>query len=194
MLKNYILAFIPIFASVNALGILPLFISLTENLTKEARNRVIYQSFITSLSVALGFLLLGKAIFNFLGITIYDFMVAGGILLLAISLYEIITTEEKVKIPFETLGAVPLGMPLIVGPAVLTTSLIIVDAYGILPTLTSLILNIIFSSLAFRFSNLIVQFIGVTGTRIISKVSSLLLAAIAVMLIRKGIINIITSF
>jgi|UniRef100_A0A7C3Z267 multiple antibiotic resistance protein len=193
MLRNCLLAFIPMFAAVNALGILPVFISLTENLSPKRRKGVIYQSFFTSLSVALIFLLLGKVIFHLFGITISDFMVAGGILLLVISLSEIIAPETKVKVSPETLGAVPLGMPLIVGPAVLTTSLIIVDAYGLFPTLISLITNIALSALAFHFSTFLVKIIGLTGTKIISKVSNLLLAAIAVMLIRKGIISIITN-
>lgn len=194
MLRSFLLTFIPLFASVNALGILPVFISLTEKLTERAKRWVIYQSFITSLSIAIAFLFLGKVIFNFLGITVSDFMVAGGILLLVISLNDILAVEDKMRVPPETLGAVPLGMPLIVGPAVLTTSLILADAYGTFPTLISLILNITLSAIAFRFSSFIVKALGLTGTKIISKISNLLLAAIAVMLIRKGLLEIIPRF
>ncbi len=191
MIRYCLLTFIPLFAAVNALGNLPIFISLTERLEKKAKRRVVYQSFFTSLSIAIVFLFLGKVIFDFLGITVSDFMVAGGILLLVISLRDILIGEEKAKVPLETLGAVPLGMPLIVGPAVLTTSLVLADVYGVLPTLFSLILNIILSAISFRFSDFIVRFIGLTGARVVSKISNLLLAAIAVMLIRKGFLEII---
>lgn len=194
MFRYCILTFIPLFASVNALGILPVFINLTDKLTETKKRRVIYQSFVTSLSIAIAFLFLGKVIFNFLGITVSDFMVAGGILLLVISLNDILVVEEKARVPVETLGAVPLGMPLIVGPAVLTTSLILSDAYGIFPTLVSLILNITLAAIAFRFSSFIVRALGLTGTKIVSKISNLLLAAIAVMLIRKGLLEIISRF
>jgi len=82
---------------------------------------------------------------------------------------------------------VPLGTPLIVGPAVLTTSLVIVSHYGIIPTMISVIANILVAGFVFSLSSSLMGFLGEAGSKALSKVTSLLLAAIAVMLIRKGL-------
>ena len=188
MLKNIFLAFIPIFVAVDAIGVLPVFVSLTEGFSKKKKYKVISQSIITATCLAIFFIFLGKAVFKLLNITIGDFMVAGGVVLFCIAIIDIINPVKKRYIPGGELGAVPLGTPLIVGPAVLTTSLIIIDEYGLLPTLISVFSNVILAGIIFSFSNFLIKILGEAGTRALSKVTSLLLAAIAVMLIRKGII------
>lgn len=191
MIKNIFLAFIPIFVAVDAIGVLPIFGSLTEGFSGKKKRKVIYQSIITAICLAIGFIFLGKAVFKLLNITIGDFMVAGGVLLFCIAIIDLINPVKKRRLPNSELGAVPLGTPLIVGPAVLTTSLIIIDEYGILPTLLSVFINVILAGLIFSFSNFLIRILGEGGSRALSKVTSLLLAAIAVMLIRKGLVYII---
>jgi len=108
---------------VDAVGVLPLFMHLTEGVDRHAVRKVIVQSMVTALVVSLAFLAVGKWIFEYLGITVADFLIAGGILLFTISLIDIITVEKTVsQIDADSMGAVPIGVPLIVGPAVLTTS------------------------------------------------------------------------
>ena len=65
-MTNYLLAFIPIFVAVDALGTLPIYISLTEGLHKKKKIRVIYHSIITAVCLAVGFIFLGKAVFRLL--------------------------------------------------------------------------------------------------------------------------------
>ncbi|MCM8781976.1 MAG: MarC family protein [Candidatus Omnitrophica bacterium] len=192
--KTFILAFIPIFVAVDALGVLPLFISFTESKKRLQRLKIIRDSIITAAIVAIVFIFVGKSVFRFLGITVYDFMVAGGVLLFILAINDLLRTEKSMRIPEATLGVVPLGMPLIVGPAVLTTSLMMLDAYGLIPTLSSVILNIIIAGGIFMFADFIMRLVGNGGTRAISKVASLFLAAIAVMMIRKGLIHIYLDF
>lgn len=187
MLKNIFLAFIPIFVAVDAIGVLPIFASLTEGLGRREKAKIIFQSIITAICLAVGFIFLGKAVFAFLKITIGDFMVAGGILLFCISIIDIINPAKKRRRPSSELGAVPLGTPLIVGPAVLTTSLMIIGEFGTLPTLISVLFNVILAGMIFASSDFLMKAIGVAGTRALSKVTSLLLAAIAVMMVRKGV-------
>lgn len=188
MLKNIFLAFIPIFVAVDAIGVLPVFVSLTEGFSKKKKYKVISQSIITAICLAVFFIFLGKAVFKLLNITMGDFMVAGGVVLFCIAIMDIINPLKKRHLPSGELGAVPLGTPLIVGPAVLTTSLIIIDEYGLSPTLISVFSNVILAGIIFSFSNFLIKILGEAGTRALSKVTSLLLAAIAVMLMRKGII------
>lgn len=194
MIKNLLLAFIPIFVAVDVIGVLPIFISLTEELEKQEKSRVILRSILTALCLAVGFIFLGKAIFKFLGITMSDFMIAGGVVLFIIAVIDLVNPEKKRRIPGRDLAVVPLGTPLIVGPAVLTTSLIIIGEYGLFSTLVSVIINVLLAGLVFYSSHILMKFLGASGTRALSKVTSLLLGAIAVMLIRKGVFQLLAHW
>ena len=191
MMKNILLAFIPIFVAVDAMGLLPVFVSLTQGIKRKEKIEVIIQSMITALCLAVSFIFLGKAVFRLLSITVGDFMVAGGAILFCIAIVDILDPVKHRRVPDETLGAVPLGTPLIVGPAVLATSLIMIEEYGIYATLISVLLNILLVGLVFIFSDVLIRSLGVAGSRALSKVTSLFLGAIAVMLIRKGIMQVL---
>lgn len=95
MIKNLLLAFIPIFVAIDAIGILPIFISFTHGLKKQEKSKVILQSMVTALGLAVGFIFLGKAIFSFLGITVSDFMIAGGVVLFSIAIIDIVNPQKK---------------------------------------------------------------------------------------------------
>ena len=181
------LPFIPLFVAFNALGILPIFVSLTSEMNQPERKRVARQSILTGFLVSLGFLAAGKSVFVLLGITVSDFQIAGGILLFIISIIDLIFPEKTRTFPKETMGVVPIGIPLIVGPAVLTLLLIIVHTYGYLSTLLCLVLNFLIVWLAFSQSHRIMQLMKEGGAIGIGKVFSLLLAAFAMMMIRMGI-------
>lgn len=187
MLKNIVLALIPIFVAVDAIGVMPIFVSLTEGLDAREKRRIITQSMITASALAISFIFVGKGVFHVLGITIGDFMIAGGAILFCLAITDILNPVKARRIPGDDLGAVPLGTPLIVGPAVLTTSLVIISEYGIIATLISVVANILLVGLVFSTSASLIKVLGEAGTKAISKIVSLLLAAIAVMLIRKGL-------
>jgi len=190
MIKNILLAFIPIFVAVDAIGILPLFVSLTEGTKEKEKARIIFQSMVTAMCLAVGFIFLGNAVFTLMGITLGDFMVAGGSILFYIAVADIRGPGKGASYANQELGAVPLGTPLIVGPAVLTSSLIMRGEYGLLATLISVLVNIVLAGIILSLSGAIIKVLGKSGSRALSKVTNLLLAAIAVMLIRKGIVQI----
>ena len=145
----------------------------------------------TAASVAMGFILLGQAVFSFLGITVGDFMVAGGAILFCIANVDIISYQKHIRIPKETLAIVPLGTPLIAGPAVLTTSLIMIQEHGLAVTVLSVAVNIAIVGMILMLSEWLIRIFGTAGSRALSKVTSLLLAAIAVMMIRKGLLQLL---
>ncbi len=186
-IKDLLLCIIPLFVAIDAVGVMPLFVNLTENLDKNARKYIARQSVITAFLVALCFVFLGEGVFSILGIKLEDFMVAGGILLLTVSIGDILRYGEKGKIYGQTAGVVPLGTPLLAGPATLTTTLILAGSYGYLPVIISLVVNLFFAWFIFNRADLIIKFIGLNGTRAVAKVAALFLAAIAVKLIRTGI-------
>ena len=188
MMKSFWLCFVPLFVAVNAFGVLPLFINLTEGIEPQKIRRVVFQSMITALIVALAFIALGTIILNLLGITVTDFMIAGGTLLFIISIREIISTDKSpYPIDLDSMGAVPIGVPLITGPAVLTTSMLLINEHTLVITSLAIIINILIAGGIFLSSPLINRVLGKTGSKTISKITSLLLAAIAVMIIRRGI-------
>jgi multiple antibiotic resistance protein len=189
MIKNFLLAFIPVFVAVDAIGVLPIFVSLTHGLKSKERTKIIIESMITAICLAVFFIFLGKAVFKFLGITVGDFMIAGGIILFCIAIIDIINPEKKRHLPIKELGAVPLGTPLIVGPAVLTTALIILEEYGLPATLLSVVINVLIAGFIFSLSGILIKIFGEAGSKALSKVTSLLLAAIAIMMVRKGVMQ-----
>jgi multiple antibiotic resistance protein len=185
--KNVLLAFIPIFVAVDAIGVLPIFISLTEDAEQQEKIKVIAQSMLTAFCIAVAFIILGKAVFKALGVKMEDFMIAGGAILFCLAITDIINPVKKRRIPAKELGAVPLGTPLIVGPAVLTTSMVIISEYGLAATLISVVVNIAIAGIIFSGATVLMKVLGEAGSKALSKIMSLLLAAIAVMLIRKGL-------
>ncbi len=193
-MDKFLLSFIPIFVAMDAIGILPMFIGFTEHLKKRERQRTIIQSIITAFVIGIVFLFLGRWIFKILGVQVSDFKIAGGAVLLAISLRDILSHEKTRKLPSDTMGAVPIGTPLVVGPAVLTTIIILLDVYGPYMTVLSFVINLMITWLTFYYAANISRFLGKTGSKAFSKIASLLLAAIAVMMMRKGVIDTVTLF
>jgi multiple antibiotic resistance protein len=186
-MNGFWLCFLPLLVAVDAIGIVPLFISLTERLGRQRRQRIILQSVLTATAVALVFVFAGNALLRLLGITVPDFMVAGGALLFVFSLSDLITPQRASGLDADDLGAVPLGVPLLAGPAVLTTSLLLVDQYGRLATTVALVANMALAGIVLRFADILHRLLGATGTRVFQRVMLLLLAAIAVMTVRKGV-------
>ncbi len=185
---DFWLCFVPIFVAVDALGTFPIFMNLTQGMNRSAVKRTIIQSTVTAMVVGVVFVLLGKWILSLLRITVADFMIAGGALLFILSLSDMIALE-KTESPMDpdSLGAVPIGVPLIVGPAVLTTSLILISRYGYVLTLSVIVINILIAGVLFYFAERVNTLLGKPGAKTISKLSSLILAAIGVMIVRQGI-------
>lgn len=184
------LCFVPMFVAVDALGTLPIFISVTAGLERARVRKIIWQSLLTATAVTLAFLGVGKGVFALLGITIADFMIAGGALLFLLSLRGLLIGErEHLADDHASVGAVPLGVPLIAGPAVFTTSLLLIDRYGVIPTVLATVANIAIAGVIFWASDGVARILGESGMRALSKIASLILAAIAVMIVRQGIMS-----
>lgn len=189
-LKPFILTFIPIFAAVDAFGNIPLFIALTHTLSKKHKQKVIQESVVTATLIAVLFMFLGKLVLRVLGISIEDFQIAGGILLLVISVHLLLAGKHKGSVLTEgshEVGVFPLGTPLITGPAVLTMTLIMLDSFGPMPTFISLLLNMFIVWITFKYTDFFIRVIGEAGMKALSKIMYIILAAIAVMMMRKGL-------
>jgi multiple antibiotic resistance protein len=168
-----------------------MFLSLTDELTPQEVRRVLVQSVLTASLVSILFLFLGQGVFQLLGVTLADFTVAGGILLFVIAMSDLLSFEKRQRKPdIEHLGAVPIGVPLIAGPAVLTTVVLLAGEHGHIAATLAAVVNIILAGFIFFWSQNIDKLLGRSGIKTISKIASLILASFAVMMIRKGV----TSF
>jgi multiple antibiotic resistance protein len=185
--------FIPLFVAMNVFSLVSVFISLTQEMSKKEKRPIIKDSILTAVVVSLVFIALGGVIFSILGITADDFRIAGGLILLVFAILDLTVGREARKLRDQRLGVVPIGVPLTVGPAVLTTLLVLVDNYGIVPTLIALFINLSIAWLSLANAEKVIAFFGKGGIIGLSKVMALLLASIAVMMIRLGLVNIIRS-
>ena len=185
--SRFLQAFIPLFVALDPIGLAAIFLSLGSGVPVARRRRIAHQAVITGGLVALAFLFLGRGIFAAVGITVGDFQVAGGLILFILAARDLLQpfAAAPADVP-EDFGVVPLGMPLIAGPAAIATLLLLAQTVGLPITLTALVLNLGLLTLSFSQAENLVRLIGPTGLRAISKIVSLLLAAIAVSLIRRG--------
>jgi len=187
-LTKFLQAFIPLFVAIDPIGLAAIFLGLGQNIAAERRQKIADQAVWTGGLVALGFLLLGKSIFAALGISVGDFQIAGGLILFILAAKDLVqSAAEPEKLP-EDFGVVPLGMPLIAGPASITTLLVLAQnqAIGLVVTLVALAVNLLLVVLALHYSDWLGRKVGATGMRAISKIIAMLLAAIAVSMIRQG--------
>lgn len=187
-LERFVHAFIPLFVAIDPIGLAAIFLGLGHNVPTARRQQIATQATWTGGLVALGFLFLGQSVFKALGISVSDFQIAGGLILFVLAGRDLIQpATEPEKLP-EDFGVVPLGMPLIAGPASITTLLVLAQnrAVGVIATLVALAVNLGLVAFALHYSSWLGRRIGPTGMRAISKIVSLLLAAIAVSMIRDG--------
>jgi multiple antibiotic resistance protein len=201
-MKAYIESFLPLFVAVNVLGILPMYLGLTETMNAAERRRLTLLAVATATVIAVLILFAGQLVFSLLGITVNDLRVGGGLILLVLSISNLIFGDYRRRDPRQgeeevedvsEMGVVPLGIPLIMGPAAITSILVSREAYGYLPTTVSLVANMFLVFLALAFAPLIGRFMPSALSRAVAKVASLFLAAISVALIRAGILGMVAA-
>lgn len=184
---NFLLTFIPLFVALDPLGLVPIYLGMAQGVPRERRHLVIYEAVITALLISVGFLFLGKIIFQALDITPADFRIAGGLILFGLAAQDILHSDQRNNEARADFGVVPLGMPLMAGPAMLTAILALVDTAGFAMTLTALLVNLLLVLVTLRTASLLEKLLGLRAMRAVSKIVALLLAAIAVNLVRRGL-------
>ena len=186
MIEKFLSAFIPVFVAIDPLGLVAMFMGLGTSASPDNRRHQAFLGIFTGLLVAVGFIFLGRVIFSALGITVADFQVAGGLILLVLAVRELVGFGPHDRGGSDEFGVVPLGMPLIAGPALLTALLILVDSVGLVFTVASLLVNLAIVAVALCNAERFARWMGKQGLRGVSKIIALLLAAIAISLIRRG--------
>ena len=190
LLRDFGLTFVPLFVAMDSISVVPILLTITQGMKDRERSTVIRHALITALLLGMAFIVIGKGIFIFMGITVNDFLIAGGLILFLLGAKELVVGkmyEAQASGGDNIMGIVPLGTPLVVGPAVLTTLLILTDQYHIAMVIFSFIVNLLISWLFFAQANRLVKMLGRGGVLALSKIFSLLLAAIAIAMIHRGL-------
>ncbi len=189
--------FIPLFAVIDPFASLPLYMSLTAGLSERQKNRIIREATITAIVLLLFFAFFGIYILDFMGISIEALMIAGGLLMLLVSIEMVRegdkprSTKKKIALEEESgdIGIVPLGTPMLAGPGAISLVIILMGRY---PSETPLVIGsiigvIIITAIFFMGSNYISRLMGEKGARAFTRVMGLLVAAFAIQYILDGI-------
>ena len=188
LVRFSLLALSSIFFLVDPFAAIPSFLAITESADPPRRKRMARKGALTCFIVLTSFALGGQLLFKMFGITLPAFEIAGGLILFILTGRELVQSSSQDKrssLP-DDFGVVPLGMPLIAGPATITTLLVISQSFGLTMTLLALAANLALVALSFAQSERLERMVGQTGLRAVSKIIALLLAAIAVHIVRRG--------
>jgi len=172
------------------------FLGISKGFTHKDKTSAINSATIIAGATLLVFLLIGPSLLSLLGVNVSSFQVAGGIILMVISIRFMIgarslkSDEGSVS---RDASIMIIGVPLITGPGVLTTTIMMVGAYGYFMTLIASMAALAVVWMILNLSETISRVIGRKGIEISARIMGLLLAAIAVEFIKKGIINIIQT-
>lgn len=194
MTHSFLLTFTALFVALDIIGTVPIYLSMTQAMTFDERKKVVDTSMLVAFATAIVFMFVGKSLFRHLGITLSDFRIAGGLILLLISLADLLGGPEAHQKSTGSTGIVPLAVPLITGPGVLATLILQAGSAGYLITLAALVLNYLIAWMMLRHSDRVTGLLGKDGTVVVSKIAALLLAAIAVAMIRIGVVDVFLEF
>jgi multiple antibiotic resistance protein len=183
---------IALFVVIDPIGTVPLFIALTEKMGRKERKAVSKTAIITSGVLLVVFAVAGTQILAFFGITIFSFMIAGGILLFIVSI-ELLTHgiwrfgASGGNVTSGESGVVPLAFPLLAGPGAITSVIISFQTAGLIVTILSITIVIGITYVILQSINPIYRLLGRRGSMIITRVFAVFIAAIAVQYIIEGV-------
>jgi multiple antibiotic resistance protein len=184
---------IELFIVVDPIGNIPIFMGLTKQLNSEQRRSSFRTATLTGFLLLSAFALAGQQVLSLFGITLQQFMVAGGVLLLALAIRLLVfggwTQGEGEK----SFGAFPMACPLLTGPGAITTTILNLQTLGAGLTFASVVVTYILVGATLHLAEKLYRFLGNTGAEVISGVMAIFIAAIAVGFIARGITGFVTG-
>jgi multiple antibiotic resistance protein len=190
----FVEAFFLLFSILDPIGTVPIFMALTEDFP-EKRERIVRQSVILASIILYVFAYVGWFIFQVLGITLNDFRIAGGIVLFVVAFDHLAGRDSRTrKLEAEDVAAFPIATPLLAGPGAISTVVILANPpYGPILTFVVISINAFLTYIILLRSDIIQRILGVNGTRAMTRIMALLIAAVGVAFVREGVIEIING-
>lgn len=186
-------SFTMLFIVLDSVGNVPIFYALTSTLSEVERNRIFTRSVVIASLMLLIFALTSGAVLDYYSISMADFRIAGGLVLLLIALFGIFGRIEAETLRSEQVAIVPMATPLLAGPGSLYTVIYLSKVYGAAPTLISIALNTLAAYAILRASGLILEKVGKNTVLALSRIFSLLLAVLAVSIMRSGFVEVLAE-
>lgn len=186
----FVQVFFAVFGVMDPVGNVPIFLSLTKKLDPVARQRLARGAIIRAGLILVVFVFLGSALLDAFHISLQSFRIAGGIILGLIGLQIVFNVNihgGDLEGDEGDLSVVPLATPLIAGPGMITTAVILAKEYGYLLTLAGIVANLLLTRLLFRYSGVILKVLGAKGSLAFAKVMGLILVAIGVEFVRNAL-------
>lgn len=191
--------FIGLFAAVNPLGIMPIFVSLTAHQDPIERNKTAFTACIAVAIILIVSLLAGQLLLDVFSISLDSFRVAGGMLLVSIAFTMMSgklgedkqnKQEQSESVSIEQIGVVPLAMPLLAGPGAISSTIVYASRYPSSIDTLGLIICICIFSLGvwglLRIAPSIVRLLGQTGINVVTRIMGLILGALGIEFIANG--------
>ena len=199
-LAFFIVSFSTLFTLINPIGIIPIVLSLTENVDSKVYHKIIIKAILLAGIILMIFALMGKLIFSFYGITIYAFKIAGGILFLRIGLNMLeakvsrtksTPKESKEAIENDDIALSPIGIPIIAGPGAITSVMILASETSSFSHKLIFYFNIFFTLLItfilLALGKKFTKKLGTTGLRVIERIMGMILMVVAIQFITDGL-------
>jgi len=195
LISTFIVQFWALFLTIYPLGVTPIFISLTSKYTDTEKKKIADKGTMIAFFILVFFALTGSLLLDLFGITLAAFRIAGGILLILLSI-EMVIAKTPVSSQSEesstNIAVFPISIPLLSGPAAITMLILFIrqSQGAILPkslVILALFANMFIVWLCLRFANKIGKLLGKTGSNILTKIFGILLTALACQFIIDGI-------
>ena len=186
-------AFTTLTVIMDPVGTVPIFLGLTSRYSQHQQRRAAIQATSVSFGVILTFAILGGQILRLLSISMEALQLSGGVLLFLVAMELLMGTDSSTPD-----ALVPLGTPLLAGPGSIVAVMVAVGQAGVnvgswIAVVVAVILAHVVMWLTMRFSLVLSRLLGPGGIMLLTKISGLLLAAIATQLIMEGIFKFIAS-
>lgn len=199
-----LLFFTSFFTIINPLGVMPVFMTMTSDISEQQRKRTAIKAVITAFFTLMLFAFGGQLMFKFFGISVNSFRVVGGIIffvmgydMLHARISRIKMDDDMVKKYVDDISVTPLGIPMIAGPGAITNSIVLMEDSQTFQLKIVLIMSIVVTLLITLFVLLgagkIIRLLGDTGNKIMMKLMGLIMMVIAVEFFFAGLKPIIQS-
>lgn len=193
--SSFLTSFFLLFSVVNAIGVVPMYLALTQG-AQDKRPQIVRQSTIIATVILLVFAAVGQVVFALFGITINDFKIAGGIILFIIAIDNLRGDISQMKTTDAVeLAAFPLATPLLAGPGAISTVIIYATPpYGLLEDFAVILINGLLVYVILNRATLVQRALGKNGTQVFTRIIGLLIAAIGIAFIREGVTAVVQAY
>jgi len=190
LIASFFTSFVTLFVIMDPFASLPAFIALTKNFNDSQRMKAANKAVVIAGILALIFLFAGTTLLDLLGVSISSFKIAGGILLALLGLETVLGFSFNHGNKRQDLNAVAvlIATPLLTGPGMLTSLILLSNQFGYLITLTATLAALLSSWLVLHYSNVLKRVLGNQIIDVSSKVIGLLLVGIGIEFIRSGLL------